>query len=112
MSKFMVRMLLHDAQNWGQYDELHKAMEERGFSRTLVGSKATYHLPPAEYWFKGDEALADVRVLAAAAAETTGQPFGMVVVKVDGWSVMRLKSVDTPSRGDGDTKLKPRGRRG
>jgi hypothetical protein len=108
----MVRMVLHDARNWDEYEKLNQAMEERGFARTLAGNKGTYHLPPAEFWFKGDQTLADVRMLAASAAETTGQPFGMVVVKADGWSVMRLKTVDTPHSGDGDTKLKPRGRRG
>lgn len=109
MSKYMVRVLLHDATNWEMYDDLNTAMEQRGFARTLSGKKASYHLPPSEYWFTGEQTLADVRVLAAAAAESTGQAFGLVVVKADGWSVMRLKTVEAPE-GGGDTKVKPRSR--
>ncbi len=111
MPKFMVRVVLHDAQNWEQYEGLHKAMEDRGFLRTLVGTKATYHLPPAEYWYKSDGTLADVRVLAAEAAEMTGEPFGLIAVKADGWSVMRLKTVESREAGSGEKNVKPRGRR-
>lgn len=107
MSKFMVRVILHDASNWEMYEGLHQAMESKGFVRTLAGKKATYHLPPSEYWFAGEQTLADVRVLAAAAAESTGQEFGLVVVKADGWSVMRLKTVESP---DGDSRVIPRRR--
>jgi len=110
MSKFMVRVVLHDVPTWEKYDELHQAMEDKGFSRTLAGKKATYHLPPSEYWFTGEQSLADVRVLAAAAAETTGQPFGLIVVKADGWSVMRLKTVEAPES-DGEKRIVPRSRR-
>lgn len=111
MSKFMVRVFLHDAKTWEQYDELNQAMDDKGFSRTLTGSKATYHLPPSEYWFKGDQSMADVRVLAAAAAEATGQAFGLIVVKADGWSVMRLKTVEGRGASDGDKSVRPRGHR-
>ena len=111
MSKFMVRVVLHDARTWDQYDGLNDAMESQGFSRTLSGKKAAYHLPPSEYWFKGDESMADVRVLAATAAETTGQSFGLIVVKADGWSVMRLKTVKASGPGSTGKDVSPGGRR-
>lgn len=109
MPKYMVRVLLHDATNWDMYHDLNAHMAQRGFESTLSGKKAAYHLPPAEYWFNGDQTLADVRMLAAAAAEQTGQAFGLVVVKADGWTVMRLKPVEAPE-GGGDTQTLPRRR--
>ena len=45
------------------------------------------------YLFIGDLSAADVRQRAVAAAEMIGQPFGVMVAKVDGWSVMGLKRV-------------------
>src|SRR5689334_17409060 len=93
MSKFMVRVDLHDAEGDASYVNLNKAMAQQGFSRELAGKKASYHLPIGEYWFEGDASVSDLRVRAAVAAEATGHDFGMIVVRVDGWSVMRLKRV-------------------
>jgi hypothetical protein len=41
----------------------------------------------------------DVRIIAAAAADELKQDFGVVAVKVDGWSVMGLKKVASASQG-------------
>ena len=98
MPKFMVRIVLHDAKTWGPYDQLHDPMIAKGFERELPGKKAAYHLPLGEYWYQGDSTAADVRVLAAAAVESAGQDFGVIVVRVDGWSVMRLKKVEAAGR--------------
>jgi hypothetical protein len=91
MPKFMVRVVLHDAESPEQYKRLDIAMRAKGFSQALVGKKAAYQLPCGEYWYRGDTSASDVRMVAAAAAERTGQGFGIIVVKVDGWSVMGLK---------------------
>jgi hypothetical protein len=94
MSKFMVRVILHDAETSASYDGLNAAMVQLGFSRELQGKKASYHLPTGDYWHQGDMSASDLRVMAATAAEGTGQDFGLIVVRVDGWSVMRLKKVE------------------
>ena len=94
MSKFMVRVVLHDTEDLASYESLNAAMSQQGFSRELQGKKANYHLPTGEYWFQGDSSVGDLRVRAAVAAEATGHDFGMIVVRVDGWSIMRLKRVE------------------
>jgi hypothetical protein len=90
----MVRVILHDAETPADYESLNSAMAQQGFTRELNGKKASYHLPPGEYWYTGDVSVTDVRVIAAAAAQATGADFGLIVVRVDGWSVMRLKRVE------------------
>jgi hypothetical protein len=98
MAKFMIRVILHDAETATAYDSLNAAMVQQGFGRELPGKKATYHLPVGEFWYQGDTSTGDLRTMAAAAAQATGQDFGIVVVRVDGWSVMRLKKVETAPR--------------
>jgi hypothetical protein len=98
MAKFMTRVILHDAEMASAYDNLNAAMVQQGFARELPGKKAMYHLPLGEYWYQGDRTTGELRTLAAAAAETIGQDFGIVVVRVDGWSVMRLKKVEAAPR--------------
>lgn len=99
MSKFMVRVVLHDAETPEQYDRLDVAMNKKGFSRELVGKKAAYQLPCGEYWYSGNTTSSEVRTVAAAAAERLGQGFGIMAVKVDGWSVMGLKKAPAPAGG-------------
>ena len=94
----MVRIELHDAENATAYEGLNAAMAKKGFTSELNGKKASYHLPTGEYWYQGDASAGDVRVLAAKAAEKSGQDFGMIVVRVDGWSIMRLKRVEAAPR--------------
>jgi hypothetical protein len=49
MAEFTVRVELHRA-NQDDYDTLHSAMEEEGFSRQIKSSGGEwYHLPTAEY---------------------------------------------------------------
>jgi hypothetical protein len=94
MPKFMVQVVLHEVEKPDLYDDLNAAMEKKGFMRELAGKKAAYHLPTGTYWYEAEISPNDLRVKAAAAAETTGQDFGVVVVRADGWSVMRLKRVE------------------
>ncbi len=88
----MVRVDLHDAETPEQYEFLDGAMEKKGFSREFSGKKAIYQLPCGEYWYVASATTtADVRALAATAAEKTKQAFGIMAVRVDGWSAMGLK---------------------
>jgi hypothetical protein len=68
-------------------------MIKKGFMRELPGKKASYHLPIGTYWFAGEGNPNDLRLSAAAAAESTGEDFGIIVIRADGWSIMRLKKV-------------------
>ncbi|HUB24070.1 MAG TPA: hypothetical protein VL992_01480 [Tepidisphaeraceae bacterium] len=99
MPKFMVQVVLHDVATPAMYEDLNTAMEKKGFSRELAGKKAAYHLPTGTYWYEADLSPSDLRVKAAAAAETTGEDFGIVVVRAEGWSVMRLKRVEAAPQG-------------
>jgi hypothetical protein len=93
MSKFMVRVILHEARSRKEYDRLDMEMGKKGFRQELLGKKATYYLPQGDYWYSGDSTVSDVRMIAAAAADELQQKFGIMAVKVDGWSVMGLKKV-------------------
>lgn len=91
MAKFMVRVELHDSETPEKYELLDTAMEKKKFWREFLGKKATYQLPCGEYWYIADATTAEVRTRAASAAEKTGQAFGIMAVRVDGWSAMGLK---------------------
>ena len=71
MSRYTVRVELHDADE-EDYQTLHEAMEELGFTRTIKGHDGnTYRLPSAEYDFEGDIGIETVLDKAKYAAETT-----------------------------------------
>ena len=97
MSKFMVRVVLHDRPTDSDYDRLDTAMCECGFLQELAGKHASYHLPAGEYWYKAKTSASEVRTRAASAARTVGREFGVVAVRVDGWSLMGLKKVTSAS---------------
>jgi hypothetical protein len=111
MSKFMVRVLLHDRPTSSDYDRLDMAMGENGFQQELAGKRAAYHLPQGEYWYRGKTGASEVRTRAASAARTLGREFGVIAVRVDGWSVMGLKKVTSASNGwpggSGGKNLRP-----
>lgn len=92
MTKYMIRVVLHDARSDASNRPFDRATAQAGFERELPGKKAVYELPPGDYWYIGKEASVDrLRVKAAAAVRATANDFGIVVVRVDGWSVMGLK---------------------
>jgi hypothetical protein len=93
-SKFIVQIVLHDADTRSAYDMLNVAMAGKGFAPELAGKKVSYHLPVGGYWYEGDMTPSDVRMMAAEAADATGYDYGIVVVRANGWSVMRLKRVE------------------
>lgn len=73
MADFTVRVELHNA-NANDYDVLHAAMEQAGFSRLIAAdSGKIYQMPWAEYNGSGDLTSSQVRDIARTAANTTGR---------------------------------------
>ena len=81
MANFTVRVELHNAP-WSDYDELHAAMEQRGFSRQIISDNGqTYQMPWAEYNGFANLSSAQVRDIAKAAADTTGKQNSVFVTE-------------------------------
>ena len=88
MAQFTVRIELHEAQ-WADYDTLHAAMAQQGFSRLITGDDGrTYQLPWAEYDGTGNLTSMQVLGLAQNAAATTGKKNSVLVTeaKARAWS--------------------------
>lgn len=88
MATFTTRVELHRA-NDDDYEILHAAMEQRGFSRLITSDDGvTYHLPTAEYNYLGSETRSQVLDLAKAAASETSRKFAVLVTesKARSWS--------------------------
>jgi hypothetical protein len=72
MSDYLVRVELHGA-NYAHYEQLHKAMAVKGFSRSIRGGDGkAYALPTAEYVISTTSDGPTVRSEADAAAASTG----------------------------------------
>jgi hypothetical protein len=73
MANFTVRVELHHAE-WADYERLHAAMEQKGFSRQIISDDGkTYQMPLAEYTGFGNFTSSQVRDIARAAADATGK---------------------------------------
>jgi hypothetical protein len=73
MANFTVRVELHSAV-WKYYEQLHNAMEQKGFSRKITSDDGkTYQMPWAEYNVTGNLTCAQVRDIGKAAADSTGK---------------------------------------
>jgi hypothetical protein len=86
MARFIVRVELHKSND---YDDLHAAMKERGFSRKIKGTDAWFKLPSGMYRMDSDT-LDKHGVLRAAkeAAETVDDDYEVLVTESAGivWS--------------------------
>lgn len=81
MATFTTRVELHKAAE-KEYERLHEAMEAEGFSRTITTTSGReYHLPTAEYSFKGESTIEDVLAAAKRAAKTTGKVSEILVTE-------------------------------
>lgn len=81
MASFTVRIELHNAE-WPNYEALHKAMEQRGFSRQITADDGQlYQMPWAEYNGSGNLTSVQVRDIARAAAGTTGKENSVFVTE-------------------------------
>lgn len=86
MASFTVRIELHDA-TWDDYNVLHAAMEQRGFSRLIRADDGrAYHLPWAEYYGTGDLACNQIRDVAREAANQTGKKNAVFVTEAARWA--------------------------
>jgi hypothetical protein len=88
MSVFITRVELHDAES-EDYDNLHKYMEDEGFSRTISSdANVEYHLPTAEYLITGNYTRSQVLQKAKSAAGKTNKIYGIIVTESHGqtWS--------------------------
>ena len=83
MPRFTIRVELHDEQS-SDYDKLHKAMEGKGFTRTIKVDGGTYRMPNAEYNFDGEATKEQVREKAVAAAKTVRPKFDVLVTESNG----------------------------
>lgn len=81
MANFTVRIELHQAVG-SDYDSLHAAMEQVGFSRLITADDGqTYHMPWAEYNGSGNLTSTQVRDIARNAANTTGKNNAVLVTE-------------------------------
>ena len=82
MAQFTVRIELHEAR-WADYDTLHAAMAQHGFSRLITSDQGrTYQLPWAEYDCTGNFTSMQVLGIAQTAAATTGKKTSILVTEV------------------------------
>jgi hypothetical protein len=81
MAFFMTRVELHEA-SYLDYNKLHAAMEQEGFSRSIQAADGHwYQLPPAEY-HRGDSMKRDdVLESAKKAAATTQKSYAVCVTE-------------------------------
>ena len=81
MANFTVRVELHQA-NYADYETLHAAMEQKGFSRFIAADNGqTYHMPWAEYNGSGSLTSVQVRDIARTAANSTGKSNAVFVTE-------------------------------
>ena len=81
MANFTVRVELHKAV-WTDYDHLHAAMEQKGFSRQITSDDGkAYHLPWAEYNGTGNLTSTQVRDIAREAADSSGKQNAVFVTE-------------------------------
>lgn len=84
MPRFTTRVELHRANN-DDYEALHEAMEDEGFSRTISNSDGTaYHLPTAEYNRSADLTRDQILAAAERAAKKTGRKASILVTESAG----------------------------
>jgi hypothetical protein len=77
---YIARVELHSA-TYADYEQLHAAMQQLGFARTVRGDNQTaYQLPTATYIMRNVTiTLADACNAAVAAAITTGKTHSLIV---------------------------------
>jgi hypothetical protein len=94
MPTFTTRVELHQG-SYQDYENLHAAMENAGFSRHVTSDGGrTYHLPTAEYDRSGDLTRSQVFNQAKTAAATTGKDYAVLVTELNGRTWSGLKKVE------------------
>ena len=83
MSLFLVRVELHYAGD-ADYQTLHAAMKNLGFSQIIVQDRVQYYLPTAEYAISSSLDVSAIRDLAKRAANSTGRTSWIIAVQSAG----------------------------
>jgi hypothetical protein len=75
---FSIRVELHNA-TWSDYIKLAEGLRAYGIVDTVLGNDGIrYKLPPAEYHYDGNRALAQVQESARMAGASTGRQHAVV----------------------------------
>lgn len=94
MSRYTVRVELHNYPQESDYQKLHDGMAQRGFSRYIIDSEGTrYHLPLAEYNIESEEDKNEVLARAKIAAKKVGKQYSILVTRSAGRTWEGLDSV-------------------
>jgi len=84
MSKFTVRIVLHDA-DWDDYNKLYEEMDKEGFTDEITSNKGvTYKLPDGEYRISGTLKKSEVLDKAKRAAAKTKKKYAVLVTRSAG----------------------------
>ncbi|WP_186033490.1 DUF2622 domain-containing protein [Burkholderia gladioli] len=84
MAHFMTRVVLHGKNHdHPDYNTLHNAMEQAGFSRQIKDETngKWYHLPPAEYSIFANAPIGDILKRAVAVADKVTMANGVLVTE-------------------------------
>jgi len=96
MASFTTRVLLNGYPSAEDYENLHKAMNKRGFSRVIEGSDGKeYWLPHAEYNRVGNVSRSQVLEDAKGAAATVSSKYEVLVTESAGRTWYGLQPVTT-----------------
>lgn len=83
MADFTVRVELHQG-TLADYQTLHAAMEQQGFSRFIKADGGQiYQMPWAEYTCSGNLSSVQVTDIARSAADTTGKANAIFVTEAN-----------------------------
>jgi hypothetical protein len=94
MSQYTVRIELHSSQYTPDFETLHRAMAQKGFSKLITSdSGITYHLPRGEYDIDTTSDRSQVLNAAKQAVQATGQSGEILVTESKGrtWSGLAEK---------------------
>lgn len=101
MAQFTTRVLLNGYPNAEQYETLHKAMKNKGFSRVIKSDDGEYYwLPNAEYCRNTMSTLAQVLNDANAAADTVSTSYETLVTESNGCMWNGLKKANATDARD------------
>lgn len=95
MSAYTIRIELHSDQYSPDFETLHRAMAQKGFSKLITSDDGiTYHLPRGEYNIETNSSRSQVLHAAKQAVQATGQSAEILVTEARGrsWSGLTKKS--------------------
>lgn len=92
MASYIVRIELFGSPSWNVYNQLHKAMELRGFARTIkVKTGEVFEMPSATYYRETTADLDSVDTDAKNAANSVWSDNGTLSVQSAGILVNSLR---------------------